>query len=278
MRTPLVLAFTSLLGACVAGEISGAGDDTGPGPGGPSCGDGVKDEAEDCDDGNQASGDGCSSTCGTEVVPVPALDVAIDKPMIMTELKTSHMVTLTFTGSMGFGGQVTVNPTVVDAQNMPLPAWTVQVNPATVTVPVDGTAMAVATLTIPSENKGLMGTVKFDAVSSLGTKSVSTTVTALNQVTIDMTLDGNGQCVYPPAGTLNMNVGTKIRWLNKATSNVTIHVNNNGNGVSHQPDPGSIPDAAYEETLTGNPGNAFQWYCHDPGPTVNNRLIQVVAL
>ncbi|HEU4726964.1 MAG TPA: TonB family protein [Kofleriaceae bacterium] len=68
-----------------AGETAGPGD----GPGGPDapgtcvdncgeprqaapvCGDGSLDASEQCDDGNTASGDGCSSTCQIEVKPRP---------------------------------------------------------------------------------------------------------------------------------------------------------------------------------------------------------------
>jgi TonB family protein len=66
-------------------------DDTGDGPGpgkpddkgtcfencgetkaaAPVCGDGALDASEQCDDGNTASGDGCSSTCRLEALPPP---------------------------------------------------------------------------------------------------------------------------------------------------------------------------------------------------------------
>jgi hypothetical protein len=73
-------------------------------------------------------------------------------------------------------------------------------------------------------------------------------------------------------------VGTKLRWLNKATQSITIHVNGNDNNVAHQPDPGSAPNAAYEQTIGGTTaGRTFTWYCHAPGPTVNNLVVQPVA-
>jgi TonB family protein len=37
----------------------------------PVCGDGALDASEQCDDGNTASGDGCSSTCRLEALPPP---------------------------------------------------------------------------------------------------------------------------------------------------------------------------------------------------------------
>jgi len=64
------------LGGDFAGDAGGTGGDPGIGQGGaggtgdidaPFCGDGFIDEAEECDDGNQQDGDGCSSTCAIEV-------------------------------------------------------------------------------------------------------------------------------------------------------------------------------------------------------------------
>lgn len=61
----LILAATALLHLSSCSET---------GPGGsfhaPYCGDGVVDAGEACDDGNQASGDGCSSSCEVETPPV----------------------------------------------------------------------------------------------------------------------------------------------------------------------------------------------------------------
>src|SRR6185295_15808003 len=42
-----------------------------PPPPTPCCGNGIVEEGEQCDDGNTASGDGCSSTCQTELPPPP---------------------------------------------------------------------------------------------------------------------------------------------------------------------------------------------------------------
>lgn len=42
-----------------------------PPPPPPCCGDGTVDSGEECDDGNTSNGDGCSSTCQTELPPPP---------------------------------------------------------------------------------------------------------------------------------------------------------------------------------------------------------------
>ena len=47
--------------------IKEGGEGGGGGEGGPFCGDGAVDPDEECDDGNTANGDGCSSTCQAEV-------------------------------------------------------------------------------------------------------------------------------------------------------------------------------------------------------------------
>lgn len=82
-ETPPEVATAASLGT---GEGSGEGPGTGDGPGEiggvpcadgsacigqitgpqPTCGDGIVEGGESCDDGNRASGDGCSTTCATE--------------------------------------------------------------------------------------------------------------------------------------------------------------------------------------------------------------------
>lgn len=273
LRTPLVLLFGSLIVGCTVGD-PGTGDDDSTG--GAICGDGVKEGNEACDDGNAANGDGCSSTCTVEALP--SFSVSVDKPTISTELKTSHMITVSLAAAGGFSGPVSLAGSVVNAAGDPIPGWTVAFDNASVNVPADGTGTAIATLTVPSTNKGLSATVKIDATGTgVAAKQATSAVTALNQITFPMTLTG-GQCDYPAAGTVNVTIGTKIRWLNTATSNVTIHVGGGtANGVNHQADPGTAPNAAYEQTVSGTPAGTISWYCHAPGPTVNNRLLQPVA-
>jgi len=244
--------------------------------GGGSCGDGIVQAGEACDDGNTASGDGCSATCTTEQSQTPKLDVALDKQTISTELLTTHMITVQLGASGGFSGAVNLTATAVDAANAPISGWTVALDKATVNLAANGNDSVVATLTIPSEARGLSGKVKIAASSSLGSKEITSDVTVANQLTIPMTLN-NGQCVYPAAGTVNLLAGTKVRWLNKAAANVTIHIQGGAaNGFNHQGDPGSAPNTAYEQTATGAPGGNITWYCHAPGPTVNNLLLKVV--
>lgn len=280
MRTQFLALLCGLSLVACAGQIDGTGgggdDDVPP----DDCGNLTVNQGEGCDDGNNTDGDGCSASCQIEATP--RLDVSVDKPTVATELGTTHMITVTLTGSDGFGGQVTLAPSIVDAANAPLTAWTIALDQTTLTVPQNGTATAIATVTIPSQNKGLVGTAKFVATSSagVGTFDASSAITALDQVTVMLNLDANGQCDYPPNSTIQLTMGTKIRWFNNEAAGgqrITIHVEGNGNGVDHQPDPGSAPQTAYEQIIGGSPGQAFNWYCHDPGPTVGGLNLQAVA-
>lgn len=277
MRTPLVLLFGSLLVGCVVGDPGTGGDDDGDGGGGGGvCGDAVKQGSEACDDGNTVGGDGCTATCTVELTP--ALAIKLDKPSIMTELRSTNMVTVTLTGSGGFGGQVTLAGSAVNDQSAPIQGWTVAFASPTVNVPVDGSVDVVATLTIPSENKGLAGMLKIDATSSLGMKSQSAPVMALNQVTLPVTMNG-GLCVYSGVmGQTRVSVGTKVRMQNKGNDSMLFHSDGGGVGVPHQDTAGTGTAAggSYERTVSAA-GNAFNWYCHSPGPNPG-AAVQIVPV
>jgi cysteine-rich repeat protein len=270
MRTSILCAaFLGLFAAGCAGDLSGTdpgGDDT---QGGPDCGNGTVDQGEACDDGNTASGDGCSSACVMEVSSTPKLNVTHDKPTVSTELNTETMITVTLTGQGGFGEAVNLTGTIVDAAGATVPGWTVTFNPATVNVPVDGTATAVATVKVPSVNQGLIGIVKINAASSLGTTTAAdSTFTALNQVSFDIRNNG-AQCANDFSLTpVSVKVGTMVRFVNKFTTGlVTVHVQDGtASGVPHEPDPGHAPNTAYERTITAVGNGTFTWYCHAPGP------------
>ena len=274
MRTSFLAAFFGLsLVACtgVIGDPGPGGDDDVPGP---DCGDSVINSGETCDDGNNVSGDGCSAACSVEASP--ALSVVVDNTAVTTELMTETMLTLTFTASGGFGGPVTLTGSAVNAANAPITGWAITFDQATVNVPLDGTATAVATVKIPSENKGLAGTVKIDAASSLGTQSATSAFTVLNQLTVQMTLT-NGQCVYPdyaknPGSSVNLTVGSKLRFKNNAAQNITIHMVGGIDGLGHQPDPGTAPGQVFEQTL-GSADGTESWWCHDPGDNDVGRTI-----
>ncbi len=211
------------------------------------------------------------------------LDVSLDQTSLTTELGTKTMFTITLTPSNGFSGNVDLVSSVLDA-NGPIAGWKLDVDTQTVTVG-PGTAVAHATLTLPTKNVGLAGTVKITANSAAmtGTRSATAAVTVLNRYTIAIstaTIDGSIQCVYPPAGAVSLTIGTTVRFLNaSADTNINIHFEGNANGCPHQDvgGPGAPPGGTYECTLSGGPGDPLPWYCHAPGPKVTDRIIQPVA-
>jgi hypothetical protein len=226
-------------------------------------------------------GAGLSSEGSAEGLATTRLDLALDRSTITTELGTSNAITVTLTGSGGFGGTATLSASLLDASGTTPAGWAIALDATTVTVPLNGTATTIARVTIPSENHGFTATARISVASSAatGTFTGSTSVTALNQITFPIGITG-GLCVYPAPspGTVNVSIGTKLRWLNKLTNTVylSIHVASNPYGVLHQyPSPGLAPGAVYEQTLGGAPGASFNWYCHSPGPTTTN-LIQPV--
>jgi plastocyanin len=225
-----------------------------------------------------ALGSECGNGSGG-CVAQPRLDVTLDRSAITTELATSNAIVVTLTGSGGFGGTATLSASLRDPAGNPLPGWTIALDAATILVPQNGTATATATVTIPSENRGLVGTARIAVTSSAqtGTSAAQATLTALNQITFPIGITG-GLCVYPSPSTVTVKIGTKLRWLNLPTntSDLTIHVNSNPYGVFHQPTfPASAPGQTYEQTVSGTPSTSILWYCHSPGLSANN-LIQPV--
>jgi cysteine-rich repeat protein len=279
MRASLLPSLLGLsLFACTVGDGSIGGGGGGDDDVAVTCGNNAVDDGETCDDGNTSGGDGCSATCQSE--PKPRLDVSVDKPTMSTELGQTTMITVTVTGSDGFAGSVTLDASVMDEGNAPLAAWTVTLDKTTLDVPQNGTATAVASLAVPTENKGLAGKVKVTATAAgaqVGTLEASTAVTAQNQVTIPVTMDGNGLCVYPQGNNaMRITNGTKVRFLNAGTSGLIIHSGGGQYGVPHQDiNTTTAVNSAYERTVQGADGGNFEWYCHSPGPQVNN-LIQPV--
>jgi hypothetical protein len=263
MRTSVLATLLGLSLVACAGNITG-------GPGGDdddipaTCGNGQLDEGEECD--GEA---GCSATCTMEAIPRVASSV--DKTSISTELATSNMVTLTVTSEEGFTGPVSVTASIVDAADAPQTGWIVAVNPPSVTLTDGGSAPVVATIGIPSDSTLLTGKLKLTMTSSAGTSSITSDITALQQLTFNVNIN-NGLCVYPVDNTpINVKVGTVVRFMNVSTTNLVIHSNGNTtNGIPHQgpgtgqspDDPVTEPNTAY--TRTAAAAANFDWYCHQP--------------
>lgn len=208
--------------------------------------------------------------------------MVVDKLAINTELRTTHQITVTLVGSGGFGGDVSLTASAVDGNNVAIPGWTVTFANPTVTVPVDGTVDAIATVTIPSDKSipaaagVISGAIVVDATSSLGPKTTRTTVAALDQVSLEVTMNGN--CVYSAVmGLTRIAVGTKVRMVNKGTAPVIFHSDGGARGVPHQDtNTTTAVNAAYERTIM-SAGDPFGWYCHSPGPNPNQPAGNIVV-
>jgi hypothetical protein len=255
MRIAIAAAVLGSLAGCMVGDAP-------PGPSGD----------DDDGDGN-----------GSDQTPTPRLVVSVDKATLSTELRTTNTVAVTLQASGGFSGAVALSASVVDGAGAAMPGWTATLDAPAVEVPPDGAATAVATVVVPAENRGLAGTLKIDATSSLGAQMASSEVSVANQITFAMTLT-EARCAYP-SGTLTVKVGTKIRWLNMTAANrIAIHMERPArDGLVHQDDPGSAPGEAYEQTTAVNgdgqlSGNPVAWYCHAPGADLggNNPRLLVV--
>jgi plastocyanin len=208
----------------------------------------------------------------------PKLDVTVDKPTISTELYSTNMVTVSLQGSGGLTGSVALTASVVDGSGVALPRWTVALDKPSVDLAADGTATVVASVKVPSDSAALQGTVKVEATSAAGSISsgASAAVNVTKQLTVNLTVDANGDCVYPAAmvGTVKVANGTKIRWVNGSTGNLTVHITDPKiDGLTHQQ--GATPPAGvYERTVAGATGTT-DWYCHDLN-NPKNMLLQAV--
>src|SRR5471032_871374 len=107
----ILLAITALAIPACTQDIAGGG----PGGGGDdtpaTCGNGVVDPGEACDDGNTNNGDGCSSTCQTENIATPRVALTVDNTTATTDLNVVSTFNITATSTMGFSGAVTMTAT-----------------------------------------------------------------------------------------------------------------------------------------------------------------------
>jgi plastocyanin len=225
------------------------------------------------DDGSNSGSNGSGSGSNQNT---PNVDVTVDKMAISTELLTNNMVTVTVHSSGGFAGPVSLAASAVDGTGVAIPGWTVALDKTTVDVPANGTATAVATVTIPSQSTAMTASVKVDATSSLGAKSVSPQVTVAKQISLTMNIQGTtcGQFASPA---LTIAPGTNVRWVNSdAAKRITIHVQpqqGSPTGFTHEADPGMAPLGTYEKVAVA--AGQVTWYCHAPGNDANRYTLTV---
>lgn len=263
MRTPLLATVLSLsLVGCFVGDEGTAA------PGGD-------------DDDGQTNPPPTGSNSGR-------VDVTFDKITLDTELKTANPINVTVKGSEGFSGPVNLSASIVDGTGAVVPGWAVTLSAPSVTLTADGTATAVAMVTIPAMSTGLTGMLKVTSTSAAksGTTAATSAITAAKTVTFNIKVDATGKCVYPvdggnTAAPVTVAVGTKIRFFNSGTANFEIHSFNKPL-IAHQgQDPGGTADpvteanTAFEQTpsITG----VTSWYCHAPGPDLNTSNPRIVV-
>jgi plastocyanin len=204
--------------------------------------------------------------------PTPKLDVSLDKTAISTELGAQSTVNITLTGSGTFAGQVNVAASAVDGTGAPITGWMVTLDNASVTLPQDGTMNVKATVMIPTNSAMLTGKLKVDVTSSLPAISVSSDYTVANQVTMVLTSNAQGQCVYPSPATTNVNIGTKVIFLNMSSDAafvLRIH-SSGGAGIAHEQVDTPV-NQTYEQTASV--AGTAAWYCHTPGNDPGNLRI-----
>jgi hypothetical protein len=260
MRILLAGVLALALPACLVGTgdiTSGpGGTDPGGDPGGNPGG----------DPGGNPGGDQGGNPTAT-----PKVSATVDKMAVSTELGKTETLGVTLTGSDGFAGDVTVTPTIVDAQGNPVTGYTL--SPVTTTLTQDGTATASIDVAIPTDAAVLDPTIKLAVTSSAAEVDLSSTFTIAKQVTINFDAGtGNGAphtSLGMPNSRLNIRAGTKIIFHNGDTIAHRIH---GDGGIQHEG--GDLaPGADYTVTVSSN----ADWYCHDhESANADARIVNIV--
>lgn len=266
MRSILLAALTSVaLPACVSDIAggSGGGDDTHA----PTCGNGVVDPGETCDDGNTNNGDGCSSSCTTESTTTPRVSLATDTGSATTDLNSPATFTITATSEMGFTGTVTL-AAVADGAD-----WTSALGTTSLTITSGGTATAKMTVSAMGDTAALTGNVKVTATYSGPASDASVAMTFNPILDVKFGDDGTGKALYDTnhlmANPFKLKAGRGIKVINGSTTSAfRVHTNGAISGFIHQPDT-SAAGGFYMGTTntTTDVGKATEFYTHPQGPS-----------
>src|SRR5580704_4188308 len=187
MRSLLAVLVAITIPACaddITGSKGGGGDD-GSGDG-TTC---------TCPDGTVMEGDDCATVCPAPNSGAGTIAITTDAPTYNTQLMSTATVTVTVTGSEGFSGLVALTAAITDSTGTALTEWPVAFDNAMVSVPMNGTATAKATITIPStavpstdatqmaETQTITGT---PSTASVTTQTATAAVVAANTLELDM--------------------------------------------------------------------------------------------
>jgi hypothetical protein len=195
---------------------------------------------------------GGDNTGDDDTNPTPRLDISVDKDTVATELGKTDMVTFTLTGAGGFGEDVQLNATLLDAASMPVTAITMT-GPTTATVPVNGSVTATYMLTSAMNATGtdIASTLNLAVTSTLGPQSKSSTVNLAAVYSVVYT-DGIGAVVanHPMRGmTITLKRGAILRIVNNDTTTL--------GHVTHADAPWPHQDPRDQPAVAAPPGSHY---------------------
>lgn len=191
-----------------------------------------------------------------------AVTATLDKAAISTELGKLETLTITVTGTNGFSGAVDVVPSVVNAAGEPVAGWQLTPTPASVNLPLDGSAQVQVAVSVPSDAAVLSPKIKVALKTALGSApaEVSAAVTVAKQITIGLAATGTASphAAWPAVGqTLTIRAGTKVVFHN---ADSIAHQMHGSGGILHEA--GLLaPGGDYTVTPSAN----GQWWCHAHG-------------
>jgi len=184
---------------------------------------------------------------------------------------TSEVVVVTATSTMGFTGDVAINPTVVDTNGVAIAGWTATAMPATLTLADGGSQTAMIQVKIPSDSAALAANIKIDLTSTAAPASATSAFTVQKQLHIPIEA-GTGTLVPHPhpglATSINVKTGTSVIFVNNDT---IVHRIHGDNGITHEPNDLAV-GGTYTQIMTAD----GQWYCHDHESGTQIRNISVV--
>ncbi len=249
-------------------------------------------------------GDDCATVCPAPNSGAGTIAIVTDMPTYNSQLMTTVTASVTVTGSEGFSGLVALTAAITDSTGTAISEWPVSFDNAMVSVPMNGTATAKATIKIPStaipssDTTTLSGTLQVTGTPMSTAVTAQSTTAALaiaNTLEIDMSSDGT-TCTFPAfvtAAAVQVAVGTTVNWKNTGTDAATdgfvIHVDGNttlpggtqgpanNSGISHQGEGAALPPSETGGTTNGTPNplvwpelvtnvvsGTVTWHCHAP--------------
>jgi hypothetical protein len=231
-RLFLAVLLATPLAACTAGDITGGGDDSVGG-----------------DD------DGGDDVAGGPDAAIADFSVSLSPTQQATTLGTETRYTVTLDSS-NFGGPLTLSATGVPE------GWVATFDPSpTVTVPVDGQAVATLVVTVPSDAIASNASIGVTAAGSPGSHAAGAALQVANEYILDIP-DGTRNTAHPFPTNLQLRVGVTLRIRNQDSQAPHRIHSDGGLGFPHQDE--SMTVGQEYDAAPGEAGG-FRFYCHDHG-------------